>query len=303
MSTRLAYFVMAHHKPRHLKLLLDAIYDPRDLFLIHVDLKSMLGLKPERRGIWDAARQIAKGRPNIRVMRPRFTNWGGWSLSRLHLDAIDAALDWSPEWSHFVNLSGQCFPIKPIEKIRSSLMAAGQEQVHVQMLPFSGLPEDDWHLRWHPMLELPPKAIKLKGPRRPPDDFELEYKGSQWSILPRSFCEWQRSASVTQRVRRYLSGLMLSDELIIQTLVRNGPWRDAVAPHYGREIVMPGPKVMTLADVPSLLQSPGFFARKFDEAKDAEAIPALARHLGLDASSPALYPAAVGGRPSAMAET
>ena len=42
------------------------------------------------------------------------------------------------------------------------------------------------------MLELPHHAVKFKGPRRPPDDFELAYKGSQWSILPRAFCEWQQ---------------------------------------------------------------------------------------------------------------
>ena len=122
------------------------------------------------------------------------------------------------------------------------------------------------------MVELPHKAVKLPGPRRKPTDFELEYKGSQWCILPRGFCAWQRDAPVAARIRRYLRGLLLSDELIMQTLVRNGPWRDRVAPFYGRAIVWPGPKVMTMADWDMLDESPAFFARKFDPDCDAEII-------------------------------
>jgi hypothetical protein len=279
----IAYFVMAHHRPQQLRALLQALAESpgaeQDLVLLHVDCKSILGLKPERRGIWAMARQLAARYPNVRLLRPRFTNWGGWSLSRIQLDAIDMALALSPTWSHFVNLSGQCYPIKPLADLRASLAAAGDE-VFVELRPFAELPADDWHLRWHPMLELPHKAIKRPGMRRPPTDFELAYKGSQWSILPRAFCEWQRTASIGRRIRHYLRHLLLSDELIVQTLVRNGPWRDRVARHYGREIVWPGPRVLTTADLPMLQSSPAFFARKFDPDVDPTIVPALARLFG-----------------------
>ncbi len=243
MTKPLAYFIMAHRQPDQLRCLVDALATgaPRDLLLLHVDLKSMLGLKPERTGVWSMARRLAAAHPNVRLMRPRCTNWGGWSLSRIQLDAIGMALDLSPDWSHFINLSGQCFPIKPLDTIRAALAGAG-DQAFVELRHFSSLPADDWHLLWQPMIELPHKAVIRRGPRPPPTDFELEYKGSQWSILPRAFCEWQRAAPIAGRIRRYLSGLLLSDELIAQTLVRNGPWRDRVAPHYGREIVWPGPQ-------------------------------------------------------------
>ena len=282
MTRPIAYFIMAHRQPDQLRSLVVALAAaaPRDLVLLHVDLKSMLGVKPERQGVWRMARRLAAEYPNVRLMRPRFTNWGGWSLSRIHLDAIDMALGLSSEWSHFVNLSGVCFPIKPLDDIRAALAAAG-DQTFVELRHFSSLPPDDWHLRWQPMLELPVKAIAGRGPRRPPGDFELEYKGSQWSILPRAFCEWQRAAPVAGRIRGYLSGLMLSDELLVQTLVRNGPWRDRVAPHYGREIVWPGPRVMTSADWQRLMDSPAFYARKFDAARDDRIVPALARACGL----------------------
>ena len=278
-----AYFILAHHRPEHLRWLVEALTGSeqgrRDLILLHVDRKSMLGLKKDRAGIWPAAKAIAAKHPNVTLMRPRFTNWGGWSLSQIQLDAVDLALRLSGDWSHFLNLSGQCYPIKPREHIDAAL-AADPERVFVEMRPFSSLPADDWHLRWHPMIELPHKAYKLPGPRRPPAGFEIAFKGSQWSILPRSFCEWQRSAPVGRAVRRYLRGLLLSDELVVQTLVRNGPWRDRVAPHPGHEIVWPGPKVMTREDMPRLLASPAFFSRKFDHHRDPGILPELAGRFG-----------------------
>ena len=279
---------MAHQKPRQLRWIIEALAErgtSTEPILLHVDLKSTLGLKPERRGTLQTARALAARYPNVRLMRPRFTNWGGWSLSRLHLAAIETALRLDGDWTHFVNLSGQCYPLKTLAAIRGGL-AAADGQVFVEMRPFASLPPDDWHLRWHPMREWPHKAIIRPGKRPPPRDFELAFKGSQWSILPRPFCEWLRQAPVTGRITGYLSGLLLSDELLVQTLVANGPWRDRVAPHYGREIVWPGPKVMTAADLPRLLASPALIARKFDAACDAAVLYTLSERLGLPQPEP-----------------
>jgi hypothetical protein len=276
VHARFAYLILAHRCPSQLQALVEAICHPQDVILLHVDLKSLLGIKPERNGTWAMARQLARAYPNMTLLRPRCTNWGGWSLTQILLDAINLALKIDGNWTHFINLSGQCYPIKPIDVIRSQLRDSNG-QVFVEMRRFAALPPDDWHLRWHPMIELPHKAYRLPGPRRPPTSFELEYKGSQWCILPRQFCAWQRQAPVASEIRRYLRRLLLSDELIMQTLANNGPWRESIAPHYGREIVWPGPKVMTMADWPRLEESPAFFARKFDPDIDGEIVPALAR--------------------------
>ncbi len=280
MQARFAYLILAHRCPTQLRALIEAIYDPQDVILLHVDLKSVLGIKSERNGTWPMGRLLARSYPNVKLLRPRCTNWGGWSLTQILLDAISLALKIDDSWSHFINLSGQCYPIKPISAIRSQL-GQSDGQVFAEMRPFASLPPDDWHLRWHPMIELPHKAYKLAGPRRPPTNFELEYKGSQWCILPRAFCVWQQQAPVGQEIRRYLRQLLLSDELIMQTLANNGPWRKCIAPHYGREIVWPGPKVMTMADWPRLQRSRAFFARKFDPAVDCDIVPALAQAHGL----------------------
>jgi len=275
---KIAYFIMIHHKPVQLDWLLRAIHTDDDLFLIHIDLKSALGLRREWKDIAKDVRRIIDGRPNIRIMRSRFTNWGGWSLSRIQLDAIETALKVDKDWTHFVNLSGQCYPIKPLSEIRAALDASDRPMV--EMRPFSSLPEDDWHLRWHPMFETPVKAFIRKGRKAPPAEFDISYKGSQWSILPRTFCEAALSNPLLPKMERYFRGLLLTDELIMQTLVANGPGAGAVAPHYGREIIWPGPKVLDMGDLPRLRASPGLFARKFDVSRDAELMQTLAEDNG-----------------------
>jgi len=279
MTSRLAYFVMVHHKPYQFEWLMRAIYTPDDLFLIHVDLKSRLGLKKDRRGLMREVRRICAGRPNIVLMRSRATNWGGWSLSRVLIDAIRQALRHPIAWDRFVNLSGQCYPTKPLETIRRELTAAG-DRVHVEFRSIADLPADDWHHRWSPMMETPLRAFRLPGRRRPPAGFDITYKGSQWVVLPRGFCEWAVSAPLMRTVANYLRHLLLSDELVIQALVANGPWADRIAPFYGRAIYWPGPKLLTTEDLPAIRASGAWFARKFDAHADAAVLDALAQEGG-----------------------
>lgn len=276
MLPKIVYFIMVHHKPAQFDWLLKAIADPADLFFVHVDMKSRLGLKRDRRGVMAGVRRAVAGQANVTLMPSQFTNWGGWSLSRLLLRSIGLALKADASWTHFVNLSGQCYPLKPIREIKRQL-GEDQDRVRVQMWPVAERPADDWHHRAHPMLETPLKAFILPGRKPLPVRFTMAHKGSQWVMLPRSFCEWLVSAPVTREIARYMRGLLLTDELIVQTLVANGPFGDRIAENYGREIVWPGPKTFTIDDLPMLRASSALFARKFDAARDPELMVALAQ--------------------------
>lgn len=271
---RFAWFVMVHHKPAEFEWLINALAATADPIFVHVDAKSRLGLKRDRRGIMRHVRRIISPHASIRLMRSRFTNWGGWSLSQVLLDAIKLALRTDPAWTHFINLSGQCYPLQPIETIKRQVAEAG-DRVHVEMLPIADLPIDDWHRGAPAMIETPLRAFKTGG-AAPPLGFTVEHKGSQWIIVPRSFCEWLVAAPLTDAVVRYLKRRLLSDELVMQTLAANGPFRDRIAPHYGRAITWPGPKVLTMADLPNLTASSDWFGRKFDTGIDAEVLHELA---------------------------
>jgi Core-2/I-Branching enzyme len=271
-----AYFIMVHQLPDQFERLMQAIYDPEDLFLVHVDLKSRLGLKPERRGVYKHVRRICDSKANVHVLPSRFTNWGGWSLSKILLDAIRIALGKRDDWTHFINLSGQCFPLHPVAEIKAEIEAAG-DALHVEMLPIAALPDDDWHHAAHPMIETPIRAFIRKGRQPSPTDFRMTCKGSQWVVLPRSFCAWIATSETTTKVSAYLRHRLLSDELIMQSLVENSPFQNRLAAHYGREIVWPGPKVLTLDDRQRLEASRRWFARKLDPRVDVRVIDWLAQ--------------------------
>jgi Core-2/I-Branching enzyme len=273
-----AYFIMVHHLPDQFERLMQAIYDPDDVFLVHVDLKSSLGLRKDRRGVYREVRRVCANKPNVHLMRSRFTNWGGWSLSKILLDAISIALRKQMDWTHFVNLSGQCLPLRPKSQIKHEIEGAA-EAIHIEMLPIDELPDDDWHHAAHPMVETPVRAIIRKGRQPPPTDFRLTSKGSQWVILPRSFCEWVDGSDITGTITAYLRHRLLSDELIMQTLVENSPFKSRLAAHYGREIVWPGPKVLTCTDQPRLETSQAWFARKFDPRVDSKILEWLAARI------------------------
>ena len=279
----IAWFIMLHHRPDQFEWLLNAIYNPDDIYLVHVDLKSLFNFKG-RGGTYQQVRKLIEGKPNIRLMWPRSTNWGGWSLGRITLDAIDILLRADRDWTHFINLSGDCYPTKDAATIRQTLQDR-PDDVYVQTKPFDSLPEADWHRQRPRVFETPVKIVILPGSREAPKTFRLDHKGSQWVILPREFCEWQRTAPFRRDMDRYMRFTALSDELVMQTLLLNGPFRDRQAPDYGRAIrlVEPAahPAVLTMADWDFLHTAPALFARKFDATIDSQILHKLAAEIGV----------------------
>ena len=279
---RIAYFIMLHHKPQQFEWLFNALYDEDDLFILHVDLKSLFNFKG-RGGAYSRIRRLAQGRPNVVLMTPRYTNWGGWSLSKIALDAIALALDRDARWDFFINLSGECYPIKPLADIRAGL-AADPRLNHVETRHFSTLPPGAWHPKRGRVIDTPAKIVILPGRRAPPATFELEHKGSQWVMLTRAFCEWQRSSALRRDVDRYMRFSPLSDEMIFQALLLNGPFKDTQAADHLREVKFVEPnahaEVFGIGDLPRIQASRAFFARKFDAAADASILRRLADDLG-----------------------
>ena len=190
-------------------------------------------------------------------MRPRFTNWGGWSLSRLQARCDEPPARCCAGLGVFRQPQR---PVLPDQAGRGSAQipraggwpgvrgAAAVCQPAARRIASAMDADTGAAAPCHPAARPARAAGEL---RAGPQGFAMVHAA-------RAFCEWQRTAPVRREIARYLRGVLLSDELIMQTLVRNGPWRDRVAPHYGREIVWPGPKVMSLGDWPYLKESPEF---------------------------------------------
>jgi hypothetical protein len=279
---RIAYFIMLHHKPQQFEWLFNAIYHADDFFVVHVDLKSLVNFKG-RGGTHSRVRALLRGRPNVVLMTPHCTNWGGWSLSKIALEAIDIALARDQRWDYFVNLSGECYPIRRMQDIREAL-SGNPALNYVETRHFSSLPPGAWHTRRPRVIDTPAKIIILPGHRAAPKTFMLEHKGSQWVMLTRGFCEWQQSSLLRRDIARYMRFSPLSDEMIFQALLLNGPFRDTQAPDYRRDVKFVEPRahaeVFTMDDLSRLQSSDALFARKFDAGVDSAILRYLADTLG-----------------------
>src|SRR6185369_17882479 len=67
----------------------------------------------------ETVRALAR-EPNVHALAPARCRWGGWNLVRTELRAIRQLLSMG-EWSYYVNLSGQDFPLRTQEEIAATL--------------------------------------------------------------------------------------------------------------------------------------------------------------------------------------
>jgi hypothetical protein len=274
---KLAYLVLAHKNPDQIGRLIHAIHRPGNYYLLHIDRGAAASVRAY-------ARELASRYPNVFLMRSRRCRWGGYSMVRIQLAAIQQLLEIGEDWDFFINLSGQDFPLRRQEEIGAAL--AGQRgknfltcfdplerwghlgrirvrKIHFE-IPFSR------QVRCVPKLEIDRRFL-LGGARW--------YGGWQWMILSRDFCEYVSRPAETRRFRAFFRHTLVPDESFFQTVIMNSEFRDSVVNDYKRQIDWERgpehPRVFTMEDEDVLLGSSAFFARKFDPSVDDEILRVL----------------------------
>lgn len=272
---KIAFFIMLHKNSRQFTWLWDALYNDHDIFLIHVDKKAS-NIKTENSDELRDFQRIIGNKRNVVTMPSRSINWGGWSLSKLELDAIEFLLKNDAEWKYFVPLSGQCYPLRKETEFR--LFLSDRFPLNfVEMRKISCMSTLSWHPKRMRMLELPFRAIKIPIMRKPPRNPPIEWTGSQWCVLSREFCNWALQSDIAHRISKYLSTTILSDELLIQNLLAQSPFYDNQTDflHY---LEWPGPKILQSEDFDAIISSNKFFGRKFDVGVGNDALTMIAQH-------------------------
>lgn len=277
---KIAYAVLLHHKERQFEWLFNAIYDPGDVFVIHIDKKSP-------GPTWRRMTSLVGNKPNVHFLRRRRVAWGGWNLAAVTLASIRLLLDRDKEWAYFINLSGQDYPLRPPDEIRGELARSpGLNYIESREIEYFP-PEDRMDLRWR----LRKRRVEVRGrvfhtpiPHRGRRDVRIDWKGSNWHALSREFCEWIFSDPLARHCVAAVRGTYIPEEFLMPTLAMNGPFAGTVTFDDRRESDwVPGrshPETLTMRHLDLLVRSQGFFARKFDETVDAEILGALARRIG-----------------------
>ena len=274
----LAYLITAHRAPEQLALLLDAVYSPRNVYLVHVDACG-------DRWCYERAAGFAARHDNVRLMARTAMVWGGYSQVQVFLDGLAWLLAWDQQWRHFINLSGQCLPLRSQAEITSCL-AMHPERNHVliaeasfEQEPFLQERVAHFHVEDHRSHAVVIVPEAQPGPTAP-DGWRLRY-GSNWCILSRRFCQYLCLAPELLPLKMFLRHTLCPDETFAPTALAGSPFAETWCPDYKRELYFPpgsaSPAVFTMADLPRLRQSSAFFARKFDTEVDREIVRETAK--------------------------
>ncbi|HWA82069.1 MAG TPA: beta-1,6-N-acetylglucosaminyltransferase [Fimbriimonadaceae bacterium] len=253
----LAYFVTAHKNPQQVGRLLRAIQGKS--MVVHYDLKAP---EKDRR---EMAEIVAKVPGAHLAKTPRKVEWAAWSLVQAELDGIRELLETDSSWTHFIPLSGQCFPL-----VRPEVVEAFSESHPGQSFLELFDAETVWgagetKARYR-------RAHTRRGRRRislpiplPPLDAQI-FGASQWKILSREACAYLIGPE-TAPLRRHFQRTWVPDEAYFATALMTSPLAprtQAAHKHYIDWSTPNPPKILGMEDLPKLEASEAFFARKLE---------------------------------------
>jgi hypothetical protein len=274
-SLSIAYLVVAHRNGPQLRRLLSAIDHPEHAYVLHVDRRADAP-------VHDAARAFAEAGRNVRVLPSRKIIWGGSSLLEVQLAGIEAALRTNLNWQYLINLSGQCYPLVSQDALSRALDAGGQGRNYMERLDYVNCspPIRPRTRRWH--VEVGDSVVRVPLLRRGlPTAFRV-FWGSNFMTLSRAFCEHLFSGDeAVARCRRYFQFVRMPEEFFFQTALMNSRFDATLVADNKRKIIWTGgphPRTLTMSDLPALLTSGAWFARKLDDAVDPDVLDALDRH-------------------------
>lgn len=225
---RHAYLIMAHQNFDFLKELLLALDDERNDIYLHISRRSA-GFEPDAfTELLAHSRLILTERLNI--------HWGGYSQTACELMLLKTAA--AEHYSYYHLLSGSDFPLKSQNEIHQFF----QEHAGTEFLHFDG-PEVP--MRTQERIRLYHFFRESSCPLAEPADMVLTrlqrlfrmdrlkgeavtiQKGANWFSITDAFAQYVVSKEAW--ISRHFRHSICADELLLQTLAFNSPFRSALS--------------------------------------------------------------------------
>jgi hypothetical protein len=275
-AMKIAFFIAAYKLERQFEWLFRALWNPHDIFLIHLN-SACSDAYVSKIG------RLTGGRPNVHFLPQLQITWGGWSLVEMNLEAIRFFCRRSDDWSYFVNLSGQDYPVRPLDDLRTFLERCDGanfiEMKHIDTQPFHIRRRLHWYC-----IEHQGQLRRLPIPNLRAMLTSVKWYGGLWCNLNREFCSWLIASGLTEGYCGALRHTKIPDEFFFQNMIMQSPFASTLDLDPRRylefELRASGPKTLTSKDLDRMLGSPAFFARKFDENVDVEVLCQLANRIG-----------------------
>lgn len=276
----IGYMILVHRYPDQFKRLFNAIYNSQNKYVVHVDKNSGVALEAE-------IREFLAPYANAELIRSEKALWGGYSLVDAEIRGMERLLQMG-EWSHFINLSGQDFPLKPQEWI-TAFLDANPDREFIKVLDQNRDRPDTMHRVGEYVVELE-ESIERTTRSRPFLTDVVPYIGNQWMIVTRAFCEFVCHDPSVARYKAFYQNTLIADEGFFQTVMMNSGTQSEIVSDDLRMIdwipdgtIKLRPRTYRREDAAELKSSPNLFARKFDQTVDGEILGVLERHLAIQA--------------------
>jgi hypothetical protein len=270
---RLAYIVSAYKRPDQLGRLVRRLA-PAAAVLVHVDAKTSSR-------VYSAMVAATRDVPSVTFLPRHVCRWGSFGHVRASLKGIADLVENKTEYDYAILLTGQDYPLTSSNELaRFFARAGGRSFMSHWPLPFaawSGRGGLDRIESWH---AVGPAGLHVRIPlrRRPPAGLRPS-GGSPYWCLARPLVEYlHRLVRERPEIVRFFAHAYIPDELFFQTILASSPHAESITNDNLRYIdwsVEPGPKLLTVDDLPAILDSGKLFARKFDTQVDATILDAL----------------------------
>ena len=298
---RHAWLIMAHGNFPILEKQLSFLDSENADFYIHIDAKG-------RDFDFDRFRSIPKKSRVVFVDRIR-VSWGHFSQIEAELILLKAALPGRYDYYHL--LSGVDVPVKSRHYIENYFAAHnGMNFLHYQHAeinrehadrPRYYYPFQRWNIRNRAVrLALRRLSVLVQRPfvdrNRALEPGTVLQKGANWFSITHALAEYVVSRE--DWIRRTFRSTFCCDEVFIQTLVLNSPFRDTLPSDYCGEDhknclryvdwVRGKPYTFTDGDYEELISlgEPYLFARKFDYSAQSAVVDRLFAHFGEGGGEP-----------------
>lgn len=283
----LAYNLSVHKNPKQVSRLMRSIYSSEDLY--YLNIFNIFGLHAnKKRAEWaDHLKPFEKS--NVSFMFRSSNAWGTIEQVKTTIAAMEHFRN--SEYSYFINLSGQCYPIKSIRSIKETL--SNDTRSYMQFYPITNY-EHRFAYHYYPIPNWRPTQFLLalvvgrpetnKSIRVPRlnkkllQSFDL-YMGSTWFCLHKDHVEYVLDfIKNNPDYLKFFSTVQIPEEHFFQIILLNSPHKSEIINDSLRYLVWPGPKVLRTEDIDHILNSGKFFARKFDIEIDSDVLDMLDLH-------------------------
>ena len=247
---RIAFFILCHKTPQQVIRLVERLRDENSVFVIHVDRRA-------EREVYDTLKVFSNTHPGqVLLCQQRYRcYWGRFGIVQATLSCIRETVAFELPVDYAFLLSGQDYPIKSTDHIRSFLDEHAGKQF-IESFPADepnrwSEAKDDHNalnrvLYW--TISFRSRHIQLRLRRQFPFGFR-PHGGSMWWCLTKECVAYiDRFVRENPSYKRYFRNVFVPDKSFFQSIISNSPYKDRIISDDLRYIDWDSPKSLLPSD-------------------------------------------------------